>query len=322
MADKYTGIGLKLQIGPETTWGTLADPDMNLNYLSHTLKETVTKESEESLLASTTVNALNVNGYSVSGDIELNLKPENLPILKYGFKEPADPTSVASGVHKHTLHLLGPKDEQKSFSAIVDEGPKVVGFTGLIPDSYEFSGDAKKPISLKISVKGRAEVSATLDETLDDPSLSTFTAISGVVGIGGSSIEGITKASVTISESLDEGEATYDSGLYNNKATHGLKEVKTDIEGFYNTTTSTIEETDYRGDVYVAEQITWVSPSMIATGYPYKIVFTLPKVSITDASQSGSGKDTKKITLQGQATGNGGSIPLTIEIWDSVATKY
>ena len=323
MANKYTGIGSKFQIGDETTYGTLPEMDMTLNYLNESLKLEVKKEDEETLLAGKTINGVNINGYDVSGDFTVNLKPENLSFFKYFLKEEAAPTMVSTGYYKHTLTFYNPTDEQPSFSATIDRKAKVVAYTGLLASSVSIQGDARSPISVKVSVKGQGkEVDGTISETLEDPALESFNAIGGSVSIKGSVINDITSASIEIDESLDDGAPTYGSGLYNNKHQHGRKIAKPTFDCYYNSATSPIREADYKGNTYIANYIEWVSRSEVSAGNPYKIRFTMPKVSINEASPTVSGKDVIKLTISGNATSNASTEPLTVEIWDNVATKY
>jgi len=322
--EKFYGVGKKLQIGPEASFGTLATMEDQLNYLSESLKLVVSKEAEESLLAEKTVNALNVKGYSVEGDVKVNAKPENLrSIFKYAFYEAAAPTEVTTGVYKHTLVLLPQGQAQKSASIIVDRGAAVKAYLGLILTALKFEGQAKEQIGVTLSFKGKGvEQDGSLLGTLDDPSLSTFNALNGTISFAGVTITDVTNASLEIDEGADEGEATYGSGLYNNQALHGLKVVKLSVDAYYNAQSETIRESFFKQDAYVAVVLAWQSAAEIETGYPFKIQFTMPKVAVSPMDPAVSGKDVIKLTIEGQATGNGGSEPLTVEVWDDIATVY
>ena len=321
----YKGVNRKLQIGVETTYGSLAAMDTVLNYTSESLKVTADKKEEETLLVSKFAKAFSLNGLSVAGDTELILKPENLNTLKYGFYEAAAPVAVvADSVFKHTLVAIPQGTDQSSASILVDRGASVIGYTGLILSSLKLEGKAGEPIKATFSWKGQKELDAqALETTLVNPSLSSFMTFGGSLAVNGIDINGLVQsATVEIDLGLDDPGKTQGSGLYSLEPLHGEKTGSFDISVYWDDDIDTIRTALAKADAYGSVVLAWQSSALIATGYPYKLQITCPKVSVSDCSPSISSKDRMTAKISGKVTEYGDCEPITIETWDARSTKY
>ena len=320
----YKGVNKKLQIGPEGTYGTLATMDTVLNYTSESLKVSADKKEEDTLLVAKFAKAFALNGLSVAGDAALILKPENLKVFKYGFYEAADPTSVATGVYKHTLVAIPQGVAQTPASILVDRGASVIGYVGLMLSSLKLEGKAGEPIKATLSWKGQKELDdQTLATALSDPSLASFMTFDGTLSVNGTDINGLVQsASIEFDIGLDDPGKTQGSGLYSLQPLHGEKVGKFDIGVYWDNEIDTIRKALAKKDAYGAINLAWQSPALIATGYPYKFAVSCPAVSISDCTPSISSKDRLTAKIAGNVTENGGAEGVTIEIWDGSSTKY
>jgi|GEM_PF-5542109 len=320
----YKGVNKVLQIGPESVYGTLAKMDSVLNYTSESLKANVDKKEEETLLVSKFAKALSLNGISVSGDTALILKPENLKILKYGFLEAADPTSVATGVYKDTLVALPQSASQQPASILIDRGASIVGYVGLILSSLKLEGKAGEPIKATLSWKGQQELDdQALASGLATPSLESFSTFEGTISIGGTDINGLVQSiSAEFDMGLDDPGKTQGSGLYSLEPLHGEKTGKFEVTAYWDDAIDSIRKAFAKKDAYAEVALSWQSPALIATGYPYKIGITCPKVSIQDSATSIASKDRLTAKIEGNVTENSGSEGVTIEICDGTSAKY
>jgi hypothetical protein len=131
------GIGTSLGIGKEASYGTIntgAEATKLLNFISESIKLSVERKEEESLLASTSAGSQDIMGHKVAGDFAVIAKPDELGYLfalalgaeSVGAAEDA----YATGSWKHTFVPCSSTATLPSFTTHVDRKQAKKSFVG------------------------------------------------------------------------------------------------------------------------------------------------------------------------------------------------
>jgi hypothetical protein len=318
------GINKVCQIGRETVYGTIVPATQNLNYLSESVTLNVDKAVEDTLLASKAVNGFDITGYTVSGDINLILKPENAGmIFAWALGKEATVTlkPTTTGVYTHSLTGVLTTETLPSASITVDRGAAIKGYAGCQVDKLSISAKAKETLKATVSVKGQTEATDTII-SLTNPSLASFRFIGGIVEFADSSYGQIDSIDWSYSNSLEDGFYTLTSGLYPERHEHGVKNCEVSINALYDATTEGIRENNYKAGAYLKVELTFESPAVIEGTEKHVIYITMLKVQITEASVNIGGKERIMMSIKGSATENAGSEPVTVVVYNTVSTKY
>jgi hypothetical protein len=124
------------------------------------------------------------------------------------------------------------------------------------------------------------------------------------------------------SNALDDGDLTLGSGLYNTEPGHGLRVITVSIETFYDAVSEAVRETNFKVGTLADIDLTFLSPSEITSGKPYKFTIAIPNCDITAADVNIGGRDKIKVTITGKALAIGSTSPITIDLWDIEDALY
>lgn len=322
----YTGIGSKLQVAKEATWGTLpASMTENISYLSETLSLNVERKEEETLLSNKATAGMDIMAKKVSGDISLLLKPENAgTVFALALGKEAAPAleDGTTGVYKHVFTALGPQDEQPSFSVTIDRKAAVHAYTGLVVDSLKIEAQAGDYVKGTLSVKGRDEVAGSINAALAVPTLKAFRFANGSVTFDGVEYGSVTGANFSFSNSTDDGDQTLSSGYNYTKPLHSMKSAEVEFDVFYDADTNTIREEKYKQEALLGIVLTLESPAEIETGEKYRFEIVIANAVVSECQPNIGGKDKIKLKIKAIATEVSGAEPVVINYYSNKATAY
>ncbi len=324
MAGNINGIGTSLGISNESEWGTAVVPATKLiNFSSESMKLTVTRKEEDSLLASTASGAQDIMGRSVSGDFSVVAKPDELGYL---FAWATGKESVAAdavyGGFKHVFTPCSATEVLPSATVCVDRKIAVKSYSGCKVDSLKLDAKSGDYLRATVSLKGKSEGVGSFGAGLEASTLKAFKFLNGTCKIDGADTGNITGVSLSYSNKLDDGDNTLGSGLYNTEPEHALREITITFDTFYDALSETIRETKYKEGALASAEFTFESPSELATGKKFKFTVVMPYIDITAADANVSGRDKIKVSIVGKALAIGSTAPITINYWDLEDEAY
>ena len=320
----YAGTGSSLQVGKESSWGSVAAGAKNANLLSESIKLNATKTVEDTLIAAKAPSAKLLMGLDVSGDFSGILKPENAGYLLHlalgGTDTVALDTPVA-GARTHSIVAATAAGTLPSFTAIVDRRVSIKKYTGCKMSSFRLEGAAGDYVRYTASVMAKDEGTGTL-ASLSALALKSFKTVNATLTVGGSSTAA-KKVTLNINNALADVGQTYGSGLYKGEPIHGTREITVDVEMNYETAVDTLDSTNFQTDTVVAS-IVWVleSPSMVTGTTPYKITVTLNNVVIDGIERNVSGQAIIPARFTGTATAVSTTEPITVAVVDDQIAAY
>jgi len=321
----YNGTGSSLQIGKETIYGTGVTPTNQLAFLSESLKHTVNRITEDTLLAGKTVKSMDVMSYAVAGDIQVILKPENLKQLLYlamGVEENPALLYGTTGVYEHEFTLIDADTSGPSFSVVVDRKAAIFRYPGCKISSLKLDAKAGDYIRATASVLGSGEEEAGTLASLPIPSKKAFRFVNGSLTIDTVEFAQVTSVSLTIDNQMTEGDQTLGSGYFREEAEHAERMVKINLDAYYNSASNTVRENKYKTDgATAAIVLTFESPEEIETDEKYQFTVELPNVVIDDATANVGGKDKIMIQLAGTALETSSVEAITVTVRDDEDEK-
>lgn len=319
----YKGNTAIVQAGTETTWGTEVDATEVLNLSSVDLDLNVTKIEDESLMANISSTGKDVTGYSASGSISGNLKPDNAKFLfKHAFGVKNSSAHTTPGVYKHVFTPVASNASLPSFTTEVDKGPSVKVYTGCKIGSFGLSAKAQGYIEYSADIKAKNETTGTLTSGLSKPTKKIYLASGGVFTIGAVNVAGLVDSfSFDVNNNVDEGTYTFGSGMTPNEMKQGKREYTVSFEGYFDTTLDTVRDDLLKSGDVTDLNLTFLSPTEIgATGEFERFDIDLPNVTIDEAKISISGPDYIKVSFKGTALQVGSTSPATITLYNGEAS--
>jgi hypothetical protein len=329
MAGNINGVGTSLGIGKEASWGTTNtgnEATKLLNFISESMKLAVERKEEESLLAATAAGAQDIMGHKVSGDFSVIAKPDELGYLfawAFGSETVgATDDAYATGSRKHTFVPCSATDSLPSCTLHVDRKIAIKEYTGCKVSSLKLDAKSGDYLRATVSLKGKAEATGEFATGLSASQLKAFKFLNGTCSIDGAPNTNITGVSLSYDNKLDDGDITLGSGLYSTEPEHSLRDIQVTLDTFYDDTTEGIREDNYKVGATASIAFTFISPSEIASGKPYKFTVTIPNVDVTAADANIGGRDKVKVSLTGKALAIGSTSPITVEYWDIETDAY
>jgi len=171
------------------------------------------------------------------------------------------------------------------------------------------------------TIKGKDESTGTT-AVIAATTTKSFKCLGGSLVLGGTTYD-INGATVKIANKLQDVPQTYASGLYNPEPIHGMREITLEFDIPYDSNIETLRDTNLTTEVALATAIlTLQSPSMITGTTPYKVVFTMNNVAVTDISANVGGTGIILAKVSGIALAIGSTAPAIVEVYDGTSTAY
>jgi hypothetical protein len=321
----FTGSGVALQIGKESTWGSSAAGAKIIDVTSESIKMTPDKKVQDSLIASKAAPAKDLMGLLVDGDFSFILRPEYagyLFHLAFGGVDVVQSGVPVASSYTHTIPLAEANGTGTipSFTAIVDRRAAIKKYSGCKVATFDLEAAVGDYVKCKISLMGKDEATGTL-ATLAALALKAFKVVSAVCTIASTTYD-TKKVTMKLDNKQEDTGQTYATGLYHGQPIHGQRETTLDIEMNYDATVETLHDTyGVTGVVISSIVVTLVSPSMVTGTTPYTVTLTFNNVSATiERNVSGTGLIIAK--LNGTPTSVSTTEPVTVAIIDATAAAY
>lgn len=320
-----TGVGSRVAIGKETTWGVPVPDTMLMHFTGEGLVPEINKVEEESLLAAKAAAAYDIMGIKVSGDVSGILKPEMVGFLLRAALGGADTvTPNADGVTgqaKHEIALQSASAALPSYTLIVDRKVAIKRYSGCRVESLKLSAKAGDYVRFTVSIKGKDESTGTIT-TVIVPSKKAYKFIGATITVGGTPFEA-TGFDIDIMNQLEEGPQTNLSGVYHSEPMHGKRKVSITIDKPYDASAEALRDANLLADAVITSIVLHLeSPAIIAATSKYRADITLRNVAIMEAKTNVGGPGIMSTNISGEATAVGSDEPITAVIYDDQATAY
>ena len=313
----YTGIGASVQIGKEAIFKTSVAPDTLLDITSESIKVSVEKGDEGSLLASKTAASRDLLAVTVSGSLSIILKPEFAGLLFHLALGGADAvTKSTDGASVHKISLCGANENLPSATVVVDRKVVVKKYSGVTISALNIDAAAGDYVKGSIDIVGVKEEVGTLTPSLDTFSIPSYRCTQAVFKIGGEVFD-ISSCSIKIDNALETAPKTYASGLYAGQPQHGRRSVTISFEIPYGANIETLKE-----QYLTTEESASVELLFTSSKAEYSVKTLIPNLSINDISANVGGTGILTASVSGEALSVGKTEPITVEISDKTETPY
>lgn len=319
------GVGAKLAIGKESSWGSAVADTMLINFNSESLAPTISKVEEENLLAAKAAAAYDLMGIKIAGDFSAILKPENAGfILKaaLGGTDTVTPNfGGVTGQAKHSIIAQTAAADIPSYTIFVDRKQAIKKFSGCKVENLKIMAKAGDYVRFTVTVKGKDEASGTIT-TSTVPSLKAYKFIGGTLALGATAVD-ITSVELDYANGLDDGVQTNTTGTYSSEPVHGKRKISLNIEMPYDTNSEAIRNANYLTETVLSTAVLHLeSPSLITGTSKYRMDLTLANVAILEAKVNVGGIGIITMSIKGEATAVGATEPITAVVYDGTATAY
>ena len=312
------GTGASLQIGKESSFGTGVTPSALVDITSESIKLSVEKGDEGSLLASKTPRSRDLLGVSVAGSISFILRPEFAGLLFYAAMGGSDTVTQVEDTenYTHLLSLCGANDNLPSITIIVDRKAAIKQYAGCSISSLSIDCAAGDYVKGSVDIKGVKEETGALNSELSGFNIPSYRCTSATFAIGEATYD-ISSASFKIDNALEDAPKTYASGLYPGQPQHGIRSVTISFEIPYS---SSIE--DLKSSYLTTETNASVVLTFSSSNSDYGVQITIPNLAINDVDAAVGGTGILSATVQGEALSVGSTEPVTIVITDKISSAY
>lgn len=314
----FTGTGSSLQIGKETTFGTGAEPTATVDLTSESIKVSVEKGDEGSLLASKTAMSRDLMGVTVEGSVSFILRPQFAGLLLHAALGGEDTCEQVGSTesYTHTLTLCGVNESLPSLTVVVDRKAAVKRYTGCTVSALSLDCAAGDYVKGSVEIKGTKEESPGAATNLPGFSIPSYRCTAATFSMAGRSYD-ISSASLKVDNALETAPKTYASGLYAGRPQHGKRSVTISFEIPYSAEIELLKGTYLTSDATASAMLTFSSSQA-----DHSIQVILPHVAISDVDANVSGTGILSSTVAGEALSVGSDEPLTIVITDKTPTAY
>ena len=318
------GSGSQVQMGKENAYGTAVAGTAVINFTSESIKLSVDKKDEGNLISSLSPTARDLMSAKVEGSVSFILRPDSAGFLfkaAMGGTDTVTQNSPETGAHKHSIALVAANGTLPSYTLIVDRKVAVKKYSGVKIDNFQLDAKAGDYVKGSFTIKGKDESTGTT-ATIAATTTKSFKCLGGSLTLGGTTYD-INGATVKIANKLQDVPQTYASGLYNPEPIHGMREITLDFDIPYDSNIETLRDTNLTTEVALASAVlTLQSPTMITGTSPYKVVFTMNNVAVTDISANVGGTGIISAKVSGIALAIGSTAPAIVEVYDATSTAY
>ncbi len=314
----FTGTGSSLQIGKESSFGTAALPTTLVDITSESIKVSVEKGDEGSLLSSKTPMNRDLLGISVEGSASCILRPEFAGLLLHAAMGGSDLCEQIdeSGVYTHTLNLCNVHEDLPGLTVVVDRKAAVKQYAGCTISSLSIDCAAGDYVKASIDLKGTQEEPGSLNESLSGFSVPSYRCTAATFTIAGTSYD-ISSASIKIDNALEAAPKTYASGLLSGRPQHGKRSATLSVEIPYSAQVEALKST-----YLTTETTASVALSFSSSAPHHTITITISHMSVSDVDATVSGTGILSSSIAGEALSVGTDEPITVVITDTISTPY
>ena len=313
-----TGTGARLHIGKESTFAVASTPTALVDLTSESIKFSVEKGDEGSLLGSKTAMTRDILSASVEGSVSFILRPESAGLLLHAAMGGADLCEQvgSSDFYTHTMGLCDVNEMLPSLTVIVDRKAAVKRYAGCTISAVSLECAAGDYVKGSFDIKGIHEENGSLNTDLTRFSHRPYRCTSATFSIAGLTYD-ISSASIKIDNALESAPRTYASGLYAGRPQHGRRSVTINFEIPYSEEVESLKSSYLTTDEDAAVTLSFSSPT---PGHEISITFAHVAIGEVDAHVSGTGMLAS--TISGEALSVGTEEPITVVITDTTATTY
>lgn len=312
----YTGSGSTLQIGKESTWGTLASMTDLVNFTSESLSLNVTKGDEGNLLASKTTMTRDLMSIDVDGSVSFILRPEFAGTLFQAAFGGEDDVAQDGEFYNHTIKLCAPNVELPSLSVTVDRKAATKAYTGCVISTLNLECAAGDYVKGSFDVAGMNEVAGTIDPSLTSFSIPSYRCTSATFTVGGASYD-VSSVNLSLDNALETAPRTYSTGLYSGEPKHGTRQLTVNFEMPYSADIETLKSTYLTTETNAALVLMFESSTS-----GYRITTSIPNVAINEVTANVSGTGVITANVAGEALSVGSTEPVTVVIRDKNSSEY
>ncbi|MEM4260537.1 MAG: phage tail tube protein [Candidatus Woesearchaeota archaeon] len=319
-----TGNKAKLQIGKETTWGTLVTTTQEYAFFSEDLKETREKKVEGVIVGAKGEPANYTTKIQVEGGFSCLARPDDIGYL-IGGALGAEGTVITQGTNgkKHTFTAIEMSESASlpSFSVKIDRVADIFGYSGFKIDELKLSGSAGDFVKVDVKGVGKNEEVGTTLASLSKSSRRPFKFTGGSLTFGTTDIE-ITSFDFNYKNNLQKDIQTNLTGLYTYEPQPAQRQITFNIETLFDD--NSIEQyTDYyKTDNTFALELKFTSDEEIETGLNYSMTITISTCQITTSDFGVKGTEVLKHSFSLKAIDSISDELITVELVNTNASKY
>lgn len=325
------GNALIVQLGKESTYGTLATPDRQIRVSSESLKPNFNKVEEGLLTGNKGKSATNIMGIKTEGSLSTLARPDDIGLfLACALGEEEEVVASTDTTYTHTFIPLGTTeaDVLPTMSAVINRVIDSFGYTGLAINTLSLSADAGDYVNLEASFVGRTEETGATTQTLTPSPLKAFKFHQGKVYLkkptetAAQELADVTSVSWEYNNNLDSDTQTTSTGLYYKQPEVGTREITTTLSCIYTSASEAYRNEFYKTDDTLAVVLEFTSDEEVESGYPYSLKITIPCNQVTEADANVSGAERLKENLTLAAVDNGSDELVTVELVNGYSTQY
>lgn len=317
------GNSVVLQLGEETTYGTVVTPDAQVKISSESYKPAYNKAEEGLATGGRGSGKVQTMGISVDGGFSTLLRPDMGNILKWLCGVSASPVAEGDG-YKHVFTAIGTglNDSLPSFSTVIDRKAGVFAYTGCKVNSASFSAASGDYVKLDVTVNAKNEATGTLNTSATPSSLKAFRFAGGKVKINNTSVADVTNIKLDYNNNLSTGVQTTETGNYYLEPECGTRQITASLELIYSASAETIRSQLYKTDDTFALVLEFTSDEEIATGENYKLTVAMPCCQCSDADANMGGLDTLSQNMTVNVVDNLSDELITFTLINDDSTQY
>jgi hypothetical protein len=313
-----TGTGTRVHMGKESSFALAAPPTDLIDITSESIKLSVEKGDEGSLLGSKTATHRDLLSVTVEGSLSFILRPESAGLLFHAALGGADVCEQVdvSEFYTHTFTLCDVNESLPSLTVLIDRKAAAKRYAGCSISAFSLECAAGDYVKGSIDIKGTTEENGSLNPELGSFTLRSYRCTSATFSFAGTAFD-ITRATLKVDNALESAPKTYSSGLYAGQPQHGKRDVSISFELPYSAEIEALKNTYLTAEESAAVSLSFSSPTP-----GHEITITLPSVSIGEVDATVSGTGILSSTVSGQALSSGTDEPITVVITDLKSTAY
>lgn len=295
------GNGVKVQFAAESSFGTSAAGDTQIEVLSESLAYNATKTEEGLLTGGIGGGKVETMSADASGTVSVLAKPITVGFfLKQAFGVEA--VVSANTKYKHTFTPIGngEGDYLPSITFNINRMASVLKYLGMTANSLSFSASAGDRLKLDIGYVGKTEDSGSMTSSLSDldSAVFAFKLSQLAVSIGDTAID-CESITFNYNNNCDNSVQTTGTGLYHAQPKPGKRECTAEISALFDSTTEGIRTDKFKTDAIVSLTATFTdgSGNILAFSLPSAQIESMPNATAT-------GADTMKQSMTIRAINN------------------
>lgn len=326
-----SGNNLRVQVGAESTYGTVPAMTNQVKVFSESLAYNPAKKEEGLLTGMRSVGRSDTMSKSVEGDLSFLFRPDDGLFLALALGEEGAVTPVAgtTGSFTHTFDAVDSITPLPHATLTIDRVVDQFAYTGLSVGSLAFTAAPEDYLKIDASFVGRDETSGTMNESISVSPLKAFKFRQASVKIGGVAVADVTDIKFNYDNALTSNQQTTSTGEYFMKPEPGARAITADIEVVYSAAADTLRNSYFKTDDEVSLDIEFVSDEVlevVGVGEEQETIYNslriyLPHTQITECSANIGSADLVKQTMKLAAFESTNGL-VDVELVNSRETKY